>query len=97
MSGSAPEDWPRDVSPISLEDLARLGINPANELFWDGKRVEVRRLLDLTRLQKTFAITVSIFAIFGAVGSFITGVNNASAFLCARDIHWLSCPAPPAK
>jgi hypothetical protein len=31
-----------------------------------------------------------------AIGGFVTGLNNASVFLCARGIDWLSCPPPPS-
>ena len=86
--------WPAGVEPISVDDLDRLGINGANELFWDGRRIEVRRRLDLTRFQKTLAAAVTVAAILGGLGGFVTGFNNASVFLCARGVHWLSCPAP---
>ena len=92
MTHAAPDGWPPGVTPIGIEDLDKLGLNPRNQLFWDGKRIEVRNRLDLTRLQKTFAVIVSVFAVLGAMGGFVTGLNNASVFLCARDIHWLSCP-----
>jgi hypothetical protein len=82
------------VTPIGVEDLDRLGLNERNQLFWDGRRVEIRNRLDLTGLQRALAIIVSLCAILGALGGFITGFNNASIFLCARNIHWLSCPAP---
>src|ERR1700761_3981511 len=85
--------WPPDVSPIGIEDLARLGLNPANQLFWDGRRVEIRSRVNLTRPQKTLAVLVSIFAVLGGIGGFVTGLNNAGVFLCARDVHWLGCPA----
>ena len=87
--------WPPDVTPIGVEDLDRLGLDGRNQLFWDGKRVEIRSRLDLTWLQKVLAVVVSICAVLGALGGFVTGFNNASVFLCARDIHWLSCPAEP--
>jgi hypothetical protein len=98
MSGTDPSGWPADVARISVEDLDRLGINARNELFWDGKRIEIRRRLDLTKVQKSVAIVVSAFAILGSLGSFVTGLNNASAFLCARGRPWLGCavPANPA-
>ena len=95
MNEIHPGRWPPDVTPIGIEDLDKLGLNPRNQLFWNGKRIEVRNRLDLTRLQKTFAVIVSAFAILGAIGGFLTGLNNASIFLCAREIHWLTCPAPP--
>jgi hypothetical protein len=91
------EDWPPDVTPISVEELGKLGLNPRNQLFWDGKRIEIRNRIDLTRLQKILAVIVSVFAVLGAVGGFVTGFNNASIFLCTRGIQWLSCPLPIIK
>ncbi|MBS0641805.1 MAG: hypothetical protein U1E70_02640 [Acetobacteraceae bacterium] len=97
MTQHPHDHWPRGVTPIGVEDFDRLGLNEQNQLFWDGKRVEVRNRLDLTWLQKTLAIVVSVCAVLGALGGFVTGFNNASIFLCARDIHWLSCPAAPSN
>lgn len=88
----APGGWPRGVTPISVEQLGNLGLDAKNRIYWDGKQIEVRNHLDLTRLQKTLAIIVSVCAVLGAVGGFVTGLNNAAAFLCARDVHWLGCP-----
>jgi hypothetical protein len=91
------EAWPPDVTPIGVEDLDRLGLNGQNQLFWNGRRVEVRNRLNLTWLEKSVAIIVSICAVLGALGGFVTGFNNASVFLCVRDIHWLSCPVQPPQ
>ncbi len=96
MSGQPAANWPKGVEPVGLEDLGRLGISQDDQLFWDGRRVEVRRSLNLTRFQKVITGIVTFFAVLGAVGGFITGFNNASIFLCAREIRWLSCPAAPA-
>ena len=90
-----PAAWPADVEPISLEDLGRLGINSQQELFWDGHRVEVRRRFILTGFQKVIASVVTVCAILGGLGGFVTGLNNASVFLCGRDITVLSCPRSP--
>ena len=38
---------PLDLKPISINDLKRLGIGPDNQLYWDGRAVEVRRKLAL--------------------------------------------------
>ena len=94
MTDVDDRDWPTGVAPIGLEDLGKLGINSANELFWNGKSIEVRKRIDLTRLQKLLAVIVSVCAILGGLGGFITGLNNASVFLCARGIQWLGCPPP---
>jgi len=90
---SHPETWPTGVEQIGLEDLGRLGINQDDQLFWDGRQVEVRRPLVLTAFQKRLATIVTVRAILGGLGGFASGVNNASVFLCARHVAWLGCPA----
>lgn len=96
MSGSGdPDDWPKDVRQIGVGDLRRLGIDSRDQLFWDGRPVEIRRPLVLTRPQKLITAIVTVFAVLGGFGGFVSGVNNASVFLCARHIQWLSCPAEP--
>jgi hypothetical protein len=63
-------------------------------LFWDGKRIEIRRPLVLTGLQRTVATVVTICAVLGGLGGFVSGLNNAALFLCGRGIQWLGCPLP---
>ncbi|MGC1347392.1 MAG: hypothetical protein WA863_15145 [Methyloceanibacter sp.] len=94
MSDAGQPGWPNGVTPIQVPDLKRLGINEQNELFWDGRHVEIRRSLTLTRFQKFITIIVTFCAVLGALGGFVTGFNNASVFLCARHVTFLTCPAP---
>jgi hypothetical protein len=94
MRQTGQPGWPDEVRPIQVPDLKRLGINERNELFWDGRHIEIRRSLTLTRFQKFITVIVAFCAVLGAIGGFITGFNNASMFLCARHVIWLSCPAP---
>jgi hypothetical protein len=94
MSDFGQPGWPNGVTPIQVPDLKRLGINEQNELFWDGRHVEIRRPLTLTRFQKFITIIVTFCAVLGALGGFVTGFNNASVFLCARHVTFLTCPAP---
>ena len=94
MSDAGQPGWPNGVTPIQVPDLKRLGINEQNELFWDGRHVEIRRSLTLTRFQKFITIIVTLCAVLGALGGFVTGFNNASVFLCARHVTFLTCPAP---
>lgn len=94
MSDAGQPGWPNGVRPILVPDLKRLGINEQNELFWDGRHVEIRRSLTLTRFQKFITIIVTFCAVLGALGGFVTGFNNASVFLCARHVTFLTCPAP---
>lgn len=89
---SRPAGWPRGVEPVSFEDLGRLGIDAGDQLFWDGRPVEIRRRLVLTSLQRLVATVVTIFAILGGIGGFFSGLNSLSLFLCARDIQFLGCP-----
>jgi hypothetical protein len=46
---TVPRDlWPPDVQLIAVDDLEHIGLNAQNELFWDGRHIEVRRPLILT-------------------------------------------------
>jgi hypothetical protein len=89
--------WPAGVERIGVDDVGRFGIDDANQLFWDGQRIEIRRTLVLTRFQKAAAAVLVVCAILGGLGGILTGLNNASAFLCARNMHWLSCPNGPSS
>ena len=91
---AASRRWPAGVEPIGVDDLRRLGIDAGNQLFWDGRRIEIRRRLVLTGFQKAIAAVVTVCAILGGLGGFVTGLNNASVFLCARGVQWLGCPSP---
>jgi len=95
MNPPTPPNWPAGIERIRVEDLGRLGIDDENQLFWDGKRVEVRRRLDLTRLEKTVAAVVTVAAVLGGVGAFLSGLNDGSAYLCERGVHLLGCPLHP--
>lgn len=94
MSDAQPPNWPRGVEPIGIEDLNRLGIDLQHQLYWDGHRIEIRRLVVLTRFQKWFAAGVAIVGLLAGFATIATGVNNASLFLCARHIAVLTCPTP---
>ena len=80
--------------PVGIEDLDRLGINVEDQLFWDGRRIEVRQRLTLSRAQRVLGTLAVGCAILGGLGGAITGFNNATVFLCARGHDWLSCPRP---
>ena len=74
------DDTPK---PITFDDLERLQINSANELFWDGKRVETKGRLDLSRWQKFWAVIATIAAVLGGIA---TAVNSGTQFTCKE---WL--------
>ncbi len=92
MSSRPAAIWPPDVSPIDVRDLGRLGISKDDQLYWDGRRIEIRKTISLTRVQTIVTTLAAICAVLGALGGFVTGLNNASIFLCARGIHTLTCP-----
>lgn len=69
-----------------LQDLDRLGTDKNNRLYWDGKLI--RTPLVLTTPQNVLAVLAAL----ASIATVITGLNNASVFLCARHIAWLSCP-----
>ncbi|HVY17425.1 MAG TPA: hypothetical protein VHB27_19540 [Rhodopila sp.] len=92
MTGDGSPRWPDGVEPVGVEDLNRLGIDSRNQLYWDGQRIEIRRVLELTRLQKWFAAMAAVVGLLAGLSTIATGLNNASVFLCARQIAVLGCP-----
>jgi hypothetical protein len=94
LSGTQPPKWPKGVEQIGLDDLNRLGIDSSHQLYWDGYPIEIRRSIVLTRLQKSVAVIAAIVGLFAGLATIATGINNASIFLCARHITYLTCPAP---
>jgi hypothetical protein len=87
-----PPHWPDDVEPMAVEEFEKLGINAKNELFWDGRPIELRRSIVLTTPQRFIAF----LAILATLATIATGFNNATVFLCGRGIQWLSCPVVAA-
>jgi hypothetical protein len=87
-------DLAKGVEPIGLADFGRLGINADDQLSWDGRRIEARQSLVLTGLQTFIATPAALCVVQVALGGFVTAVNNASIFLCARGNAWLICPPP---
>jgi hypothetical protein len=89
-----PPPWPRGVEPIGVEDLNRIGIDGRHQLYWDGRRIEIRRSIALTGLQKWVAGVVTVVGVLAGLATIATGYNNAAVFLCARRVTLLTCPAP---
>ncbi len=87
-----PRHWPPDVEPLVIEEFDKLGRNARNELFWDGQRLVTRSQDPLTWPQRGLALLAAL----ASIATVATGLNNASAFLCARGKHWLGCPATVA-
>jgi hypothetical protein len=75
--------WPEGVGPITWNNLGRPGVGRDNQLYWDGKPVEIRRRLKLSRIQIAGAFVVGLAAIVGGLG---TGLNEGFDFGCK--LHW---------
>jgi hypothetical protein len=71
--------WPEGVEAITLDQLARLGVDRDNQLHWDGKPVEVHRRLKLSGFQVVGAVVVGLAAMIGGLG---TGFNEGFDFGC---------------
>jgi hypothetical protein len=94
MSEGAQPAWPSGVRELGVGDLKRLGIDRDNQIYWDGRRIEIRKAIVLTGFQKIIALIVTVVGVLAGLSTIATGFNNASIFLCARHIAVLTCPAP---
>jgi hypothetical protein len=87
--------WPQGVHPISIEGMALMGLDEQGMLYWDGKPVEVRRRLDLSKWEKAFAVIVGFFTILGGVGAVAQGWAAAHQWSC--QIETVDWHCPPKK
>jgi hypothetical protein len=69
----SPEKTSRNVHPLASADLSRLSIDNDGRLYWDGKPVEVRRRIQMSRAQVLAASIVSLFIVIGAIGAAVQG------------------------
>jgi hypothetical protein len=86
----------RNVHTIGISDLSRLSIDNDGRLYWDGKPVEVRRRILMSRPQIVGACIVAAFVVIGAVGAAVHG--SAAALDWACRLGWTTnyCSMPDA-
>lgn len=87
-----PPDWPRGVTPITIGAMDLFGLDEEERLYYDGKMVEVRRRLDLSRGEKWFAGVVGFFTILGGVGAVAQGWAAAHQWSCQIEAVSWHCP-----
>jgi hypothetical protein len=61
-----PEDWPKGVRTIGLDEMNALGVDASGTLYWHGKSVAIRRLE--LRSAELFLATIA------ALGTLISGL-----------------------
>jgi hypothetical protein len=96
---AAPEPAPqgRNVHPVDMTDLSRLSIDRDGRLYWDGKPVEVRRRISMSRAQIIGASIVAAFVVIGAIGSAIQGAVAARELACRLGWSADACSLPGAQ
>ena len=98
----AAEPQGRNVHAVNAMDLTRLSIDNDGRLYWDGKPVEVRRQLMMSRGQIVSASLIAFFIVVAAIGSAIQAAAMLGDWAC-RSGWSSSCaspfpePKPPAR
>jgi len=72
----------RNVHTVNTMDLTRLSIDNDGRLYWDGKPVEVRRQLMMSRRQAIGASVVAGFIVVAAICSAIQAAATLSDWAC---------------
>jgi hypothetical protein len=92
----------RNIHPIGISDLGRLSIDNDGRLYWDGKPVEVRRRIMMSRAQVIGASVIGAFVVIGALGAAIQASAAARDWACRLGwtttycaVHELKPAAPP--
>ena len=92
-----PEPQGRNVHPVDMTDLSRLSIDRDGRLYWDGKPVEVRRRISLSRAQVVGASIVAAFVVIGAIASAIQGAVAARELACRLGWSASACALPASQ
>jgi hypothetical protein len=66
-SDDKPADWPKNVRPLTFNGISLLGTDENGVLYWDGKIVEVKKHLYLTKIQSLGAVITVFAAFIGAI------------------------------
>jgi hypothetical protein len=80
------DKWPEDVEGIKFTDTSRLGVDPKNQLYWDGKKIVTESKLTLGSKE----LIVAMFVAFLVLISTLLGIWQ---WFC--ELQWLCdivCP-----
>jgi hypothetical protein len=91
-----PEKTSRNIHPLATADLSRLSIDNDGRLYWDGKPVEVRRRIQMSRTQAVVASVVSVFIVIGAIGAAVQGSLALRDWSCRLGWTTSYCSLPDA-
>jgi hypothetical protein len=99
---AAPEDGKsakpgRNVHPIGAGDLHRLSIDNDGRLYWDGKPVEIRRRILLSRAQVVGTSLIAAFVVIGALGAAIQASAAARDWACRLGWTSSTCTLPGSQ
>ncbi|MEX2034977.1 MAG: hypothetical protein WEA28_07285 [Xanthobacteraceae bacterium] len=87
----------RNIHPIGIADLSRLSIDNDGRLYWDGKPVEVRRRILMSRAQVIGAGVIGAFVAIGAIGAAIQGSAAVRDWACRLGWTTNYCTLPDAR
>ena len=87
----------RNVHPIGVGDLSRLSIDNDGRLYWDGKPVEIRRRILMSRAQIVGASLVAAFVVIGALGAVLQASVAARDWACRLGWTQNHCTFPDAR
>jgi hypothetical protein len=90
-------EWPLDVERITLKKMDLLGVDSANRLYWNGKRVITSQRLDLTWWQNATALVVAFFTLLIAVGTCVQAWTAYNEWSCKVKPAQSGCPPLPPR
>ena len=89
-----PEDWPDGVRNITIGQISMLGVDNENQLYWDGKPVQIRRRVTLSFWQALGTFLLVVFTVIGGIGAAAQGWASAHQWSC--QIEWVTWACPQA-
>ena len=55
---STPDHWPKNVHPMSYDDLGKMGVDDSHRLYWDGQEIVLTQKLKFTVAQGVLGVAV---------------------------------------
>jgi len=62
-----PTSWPSSVRPISINEMNGLGVGKDGLIFWHGKPIQIRRVLELRKYELFLATVATVGALLQGI------------------------------
>jgi len=67
---------PSEIRPITFDEVGNLGLDAENNLYWQGKRVQIRETYELASFERWIASLAALATVVIAIASVLNLKTN---------------------